>query len=72
MAKRSKSTNKMASIALMVVGAGLAFWGYQKSGGLESKLTSAITGSNTDNVMMLYIGGAVCLAVGVYLFLKNK
>jgi len=72
MAKRSKSTNKMASIALMVVGAGLSFWGYQKSGGLESKLTSAITGSNTDNVMILYISGAVCLAVGVYLFLKNK
>ena len=71
MAKISKSTMKTTSIALMVVGAGLAFWGFQKSGGLESKLTSALTGSYSDNVMMLYIIGAVCLAVGVYLYLKN-
>ncbi|MDH5369584.1 MAG: DUF3185 family protein [Gammaproteobacteria bacterium] len=55
----------------MVVGAGLAFWGFQKSGGLESKLTSALTGSHSDNVMVLYISGAVCLAVGVYLYMKK-
>jgi len=71
MAKISKSTIKTTSIALIVVGAGLAFWGYQKSGGLESKLTNALTGSHTDNVMMLYISGAVCLAVGAYLYLKK-
>ena len=66
----AKSTNKMISIALMVIGAGLATWGYQKSGGLDSKITSALTGSHTDNVMMLYIGGAVCHVVGIYLYLK--
>ena len=67
----AKANNKMISIALMVVGAGLAFWGYQKSGGLDSKITSALTGSHTDNVMMLYISGAVCLAVGLYLYIKK-
>ena len=67
----AKANNKMISIALMVVGAGLAFWGYQKSGGLDSKITSALTGSHTDNVMMLYISGAVCLAVGLYLYFKK-
>lgn len=67
----TKSTKKLASIALMVVGAGLAIWGNQKSGGLESKLTSALTGSQSDNVMMLYISGAVCLAIGIYLYIKK-
>lgn len=67
----AKANNKMISIALMVVGAGLAFWSYQKSGGLDSKITSALTGSYTDNVMMLYIGGAVCFAVGLYLYFKK-
>jgi len=69
--KISKSSIKTASIALIAVGAGLVFWGYQKSGGLESRLTSALTGSHSDNVMMLYISGAVCLVVGVYLYIKK-
>ena len=67
----AKSTMNITSIALIVVGAGLTFWGYQKSGGLESRLTNALTGSHTDNVMALYISGAVCLVIGVYLFLKK-
>lgn len=71
MAKNSKSTNKIISIALIAGGAGLAFWGYQKSGGFESKLTSALTGSHSDNVMMLYIGAAACLAVGVFFYIKK-
>ena len=67
----TKSNTKLASIGLIIVGAGLAIWGSQKSGGLESKLSSALTGSHSDNVMMLYIAGAVCIAVGVYLYIKK-
>ncbi len=71
MAKISKSTKKLASIALMVIGAGLALWGNQKSGGIESKLSNVLTGSHSDNVMMFYISGAVCLAVGIYLYITK-
>lgn len=67
----TKSTKKLTSIALMVIGAGLALWGNQKSGGIESKLSNVLTGSHSDNVMMLYIGGAACLAVGIYLYIKK-
>lgn len=63
--------NKIVSIALMVVGGGLALWGYQKSVGFSSQLSSVFTGSSSDSVMMLYIGGAVCIAGGVYLYLKK-
>lgn len=71
MARKSKSKMKVISIALIAIGAGLAYWGYQKSGGLNSQLSNALTGSHSDNVMMLYIGGAVCFAVGIYLYVKN-
>ncbi|MBA7545558.1 hypothetical protein ES705_37927 [subsurface metagenome] len=37
MAKRSKSTTKSISIALIVIGIGLAFWGYQMSGSIGHK-----------------------------------
>lgn len=67
----TKSTKKLTSITLIVIGAGLALWGNQKSGGIESKLSNVLTGSHSDNVMMLYIGGAACLAVGIYLYIKK-
>jgi len=68
---QSSFPKKPAGIALIVIGAGLAFWGTQKSAGLESQLSSAITGSSSDNVMILYIVGAVCAAVGAYLFVRS-
>lgn len=67
----TKSNKKLASIGLTVIGAGLVIWASQKSGGLESKLTNALTGSYSDNVMMLYIAGAACIAIGVYLYIKK-
>ncbi len=71
MAKRSKTTMKSISIALMVIGIGLAFWGYQMSGSIGSQITQTITGSNTDKVMALYIGGAASFVVGLYLYIKK-
>lgn len=71
MAKQAKPPIKLAGIVLIVVGAGLAIWGYQKSGGLSSQVSSALTGSPSDNVMLLYIGAGVCMALGIFLFVKK-
>lgn len=71
MAKKMTLKNSIISRALIVIGAGLVIWGYQKSGGFGSQLSSAFTGSHSDNVMMLYISGAACLIVGIYLFTKK-
>ena len=60
--------SKLVGIVLLVVGAGLAFWGYQLSGGLGSQITQTVSGSMADDVMYRYIGGAACAAVGAYLF----
>ncbi len=64
--------HKIIALTLLVVGIGLIFWGYDLSDSLESKLSRTLNGSNTDEVMLFYIGGAVCIVVGAYLFLKNK
>ncbi|MBN1113633.1 MAG: DUF3185 family protein, partial [Bacteroidales bacterium] len=57
-------------IALVVLGIGLAIWGYRLSGSVGSQITQAVTGSNTDKVMIFYIAGAVSFVVGIYLFIK--
>lgn len=66
-----KSTQQMVSLALIVIGLGLAFWGYQISESVGSQLTQSVTGSYSDKVMTLFIGGAASFVVGVFLFLKK-
>lgn len=71
MALSSGSTMKIISIALVVIGLGIALWGYQLSDSVGSQITRAVTGSDTDKVMTFYITGAVSFVVGIYLFTKN-
>ena len=65
------TTMKMTGIVLAVAGIGLAAWGYHLSGSVESHITQALTGSNTDKVMSFYISGAASFVVGAFLFLKK-
>ena len=71
MAIGSGSLMKIIGISLVVLGIGLAIWGYQLSGSVGSQITEAVTGSDTDKVMTFYISGAVSIVVGIYLFIKN-
>ncbi len=71
MANSSSSATMIVGIALIVIGLGLGYWGYQLSGSVGSQITHAITGSATDKVMTFYISGAVCFIVGLYLSIKK-
>jgi len=71
MANSSTATTKILGIALVVIGLGLAFWGYRLSGSVGSQITQAVTGSDTDKVMTFYIGGAVSFVVGIFLSMKK-
>lgn len=62
---------KIIGIALVVIGFGFALWGYQLSGSVGSQISRALTGSDTDKVMIFYITGAVSFVVGIYLFTRN-
>lgn len=65
------STTKIIGIALLVIGLGLAYWGYQTSGTVGAQFSKAVSGSATDKVMTLYISGAVSLVVGLFLLIKK-
>lgn len=71
MARNLANPINIISIILMVLGVGLAVWGYQLSGSIESQLTQTLTGSHTDRVMTYYIVGAISFAVGLYLFVRK-
>ncbi len=71
MAIGSGITIKIIGLVLIVLGIGLAVWGFQLSTSIGSEVTQAVTGSDTDKVMTLYIGGAVSFIVGIFLFRKK-
>ena len=65
------SNKKLIGLILLVVGIGLVIWGYQLSDSVGSQLTKAISGSYSDKVMLMYIGGAVCLIAGLFMTIKK-
>ena len=67
----SSSTIKIIGLVLLIVGIGLAFWGYQISESVGSQITQTVTGSYTDKVMLLFIGGAASFIAGLFLFIKK-
>ena len=67
----SSSTMKIIGLVLLIVGIGLAFWGYQISDSVGSQITQTVTGSYTDKVMLLFIGGAASFIAGLFLFIKK-
>lgn len=64
------SSIKLTGIVLIVLGIGLAFWGYDMSSSIGANINEALTGAEPDKVMMLYIGGAISFIVGIYLAVK--
>jgi len=54
---------KIVGIALVVLGIGLAIWGYQLSGSVGSQITQAVTGS--DTVVGAVLGGFVFGLLGI-------
>lgn len=65
-----KKQNKQIGIALLVIGAILLTWGYDVSGSFSAQINKAFTGSVPDKAMYLYIGGAVCVVLGLYRLFK--
>lgn len=63
--------NRIVGIVLAVLGLGLAFMGYQESQSLTSQVSEAVTGTGTDRSMMLLIGGAISLIVGLVLMMRK-
>ena len=62
---------KIIALTLLVVGAGLLLSAYDMSNSMSNQFSSALTGSYSDRVTYMGIGGAVSLVVGLYLFFRK-
>ena len=71
MSTDSNTMIKLIGLILLIGGLGMAFWGYQMSGALASKLAKGITGALPDEVMYRYIGGAISSVAGLFLLMKR-
>ncbi|ACE82667.1 DUF3185 family protein [Cellvibrio japonicus] len=62
---------RIIGLALIVLGVALGYMGYQESESVASQVSEAVTGTGTDRSMMLMIGGAISLVVGLVLGVKK-
>lgn len=60
---------KAVGIVLIVLGAGLLLFGAMESDGLGSQVQEFFTGTPPDRVIWMLLGGAVSLALGLFLAL---
>jgi uncharacterized membrane protein YidH (DUF202 family) len=58
---------KILGYILLAVGLVLLYFGYNASQSLESQVSTAFSGSMSDEAMLFYIAGAVSVGVGVFL-----
>jgi tRNA(Ile)-lysidine synthase TilS/MesJ len=63
---------KLLAIVLIVLGAALIVWGLNLSDSVTNEILRVFNGSSMDEVVYRYIAGAVSLAAGLFLFLKEK
>ena len=68
---KSSQNRKVIGLVLLVVGIGLAIWGYQLSESFGSQLNEALTGSHTNKVVLLYIGGAAAVVAGLFMLTRK-
>jgi hypothetical protein len=64
--------DKLLGFILLVAGATLLLFGWRSSESLGEQLTETITGRFTDQTMMFIVGGAVCLAAGLYMTVRRR
>lgn len=66
------SNNKIAGLILIVVGAGLLYFGLQATGSLAEEVHETFTGRFSDETMFYLIGGGVSLVVGIVMVTRRR
>ncbi|MEO2267559.1 DUF3185 family protein [Pseudoalteromonas sp. YIC-656] len=57
---------KIIGIILIVVGVALVAWGYNVYDAVEAQLTRSINGETPIEAWIGMVGGAICVAIGVF------
>ena len=56
---------RVLGVVLLVIGALLLYFGYQKTGAVTEKAKQTITGDYTDRTMFYLVGGAAAGIAGI-------
>lgn len=64
--------SKPISLALLVVGALLLFWGFEATESLSSEMSEFFTGRPTDEAIWMLIGGVAAVIVGLFGLLRRS
>lgn len=60
---------RLIGIALLIVGLGLLYFGWQATDALDEQVREAVTGQYSDDTLWQLIGGAAAAVVGLLLTL---
>ena len=63
--------NKIIGIVLLIAGVALLVWGYNISQSVSGQINQAFSGSPGDKAMYMYIGGAICAALGIFSIVRK-
>jgi len=58
---------RLIGVALLIVGLGLLYFGWQATDALDEQLREAVTGQYSDDTLWQLIGGAAAAVVGLLL-----
>jgi hypothetical protein len=58
--------NRITGLALLLVGCGLSYYGWQSHESVASTVSSSVTGAPTDKAMWLLGLGVLTFATGLY------
>lgn len=60
---------RLIGVALLIVGLGLLYFGWQATDALDEQIREAVTGQYSDDTLWQLIGGAAAAVVGLLLLL---
>lgn len=60
---------RLVGVALLIVGVGLLYFGWQATDAFDEQIREAVTGQYSDETLWQLIGGAAAAVVGLLLVL---
>jgi len=72
MKRKNNNTKKLLGIILVIIGSVLLVWGYNEARSVNSEISRLFSGNPTQNTMVYYIAGSLCLAMGVFTLFRSR
>ena len=63
--------NKILAIAILIIGCGLLYYGWQAHESVASTVSTTVTGSPTDKSLWLLGGGVLVTVYGLYALFRS-